>query len=376
MSKRIILALCLLGIVFGGVFGWRAFVDSKIQEAMSSMESPPVAVSAILASKQAWMPEFQAVSSLQAVQGVEVTGEVPGLITAIHFQSGQKVKQGDLLLELDMSTDRAQLESLKAAEDLARVQYMRLQNLVQRNMAPQSDLDEAEAKFKQAQAEVRKQQALIDKKQIRAPFAGILGLRQVEKGQYMQPGIPIVSLQAMQPIYVNFSLPQENLHQISPGQHIELSVDTWPDRTFKGQITAFDSKISSTSRNIKVQATVPNADEALRPGMYGQVKVQFGRPREVITLPQTAISSNPYGDVVFVLTPVEDSAQGEDLYQASRRFVHTGLNRGDQVAVTQGIEENDLVVTAGGHKLREGAKAIINNEIEPSFSPDPEVPNT
>jgi membrane fusion protein (multidrug efflux system) len=376
MFKRIILALCLLGIVFGGVFGWRAFVDSKIKEAMSSMESPPVAVSAMPASKQAWMPEFQAVASLQAVQGVEVTGEVPGLITAIHFQSGQKVKQGDLLLELDMSTDLAQLDSLKAAADLARVQYKRLQNLVQRNMAPQSDLDEAEAKFKQAQAEVRKQQALIDKKQIRAPFAGILGLRQVEKGQYMQPGIPIVSLQAMQPIYVNFSLPQENLHQISPGQHMELSVDTWPDRTFKGQITAFDSKISSTTRNIKIQATLPNADEVLRPGMYGQVKVQFGRPQEVITLPQTAISSNPYGDVVFVLTQVEGTAQGEELYQASRRFVHTGLKRGDQVAVTQGIEENDLVVTAGGHKLREGTKAIINNQVEPSFSPDPEVPNT
>lgn len=376
MIKRIILTLCLLGIVFGGVFGWRVFVDSKIQEAMSSMESPPIAVSAKPASKQSWMPEFQAVASLQAVQGVEVTGEVPGLITAIYFQSGQTVKQGDLLLELDMSTDRAQLQSLKAAEDLARAQYRRQQNLIQRNMAPQSDLDEAEAKFKQAQAEVRKQKALIDKKQIRAPFAGVLGLRKVEKGQYMQPGVPIVSLQAMQPIYVNFSLPQENLHQVSLGQHIELSVDTWPDRTFKGQITAFDSKISSTSRNIKIQATLPNADEELRPGMYGQVKVQFGQPQEVITLPQTAISSNPYGDVVFVLTQMEDSAQGEDLYQASRRFVHTGLSRGDQVAVTQGVEENDLVVTAGGHKLREGAKAIINNQVEPSFSPDPEVPNT
>ena len=351
-------------------------MDSKIQEAMSSMESPPIAVSAMPASKQAWMPEFQAVASLQAVQGVEVTGEVPGLITAIHFQSGQKVKQGDLLLELDMSTDRAQLQSLKAAEDLARAQYARQQNLVQRDMAPQSDLDEAEAKFKQAQAEVRKQQALIDKRQIRAPFDGVLGLRKVEKGQYMQPGIPIISLQNMQPIYVNFSLPQENLHQVSLGQHIELSVDTWPDRTFKGQITAFDSKISSTSRNIRIQATLPNADEVLRPGMYGQVTVQFGQPQEVITLPQTAISSNPYGDVVFVLTQVEDSAHGADLYQASRRFVHTGLNRGDQVAVTQGIEENDLVVTTGGHKLREGAKAIINNQVEPSFSPDPEVPNT
>ena len=376
MIKRIIITLCLLGIVFGGVFGWRAFVDSKIQEAISNMEAPPVAVSAMPASSQVWVPEFQAVASLQAVNGVEVTGEVPGLITAIHFQSGQKVRQGDLLVELDMSADRAQLQSLQAAEDLARVQYKRLQNLVQRNMAPQSDLDEAEAKFKQAQAEVRKQQALINKKQIRAPFEGMLGLRKVDKGQYMQPGVPIVSLQAMHPIYADFSLPQENVHQVELNQRIEFRVDTGPEQVYEGRITAFESKVSPTSRNIRIQATLPNTDEVLRPGMFGQVKVEFGQPREMITLPQTAISSNPYGDVVFVLTETEESQPGQTLYQASRRFVHTGDTRGDQVAVTKGIAESDLVVTAGGHKLREGAKAVINNDVEPAFSPHPEVPNT
>jgi len=376
MIKRILIILCLLGLVFGGVFGWRAFVDSKIQEAISKMEAPPAAVSAMPASKQAWVPEFQAVASLQAVHGVEVTGEVPGLITAIHFQSGQKVTKGDLLVELDMSTDRAQLESLRAAEDLARVQFKRLQNLVQRNMAPQSDLDEAEARFKQAQAEVRKQRAVIDKKQIRAPFDGMLGLRQVDQGQYMEPGVPIVSLQAMRPIYVDFSLPQDNLHQVGLDQPIEFRVDTWPERVFQGRITAFESKVSSTSRNIRIQATIPNADEQLRPGMFGQVRVQFGQARELITLPQTAVSSNPYGDVVFVLTQTDDAKQGQTLYQASRRFVHTGPTRGDQVAVTKGIEENELVVTAGGHKLREGATAIINNQVQPSFAPEPDVPDT
>ncbi|MDZ7760864.1 MAG: efflux RND transporter periplasmic adaptor subunit [Desulfovermiculus sp.] len=376
MIKRIVIALCLLGLVFGGVFGWRAFVDSKIQEAISKMETPPVAVSAMPASRQAWVPEFQAVASLQAVNGVEVTGEMPGLITVIHFQSGQKVKQGELLVELDMSTDRAQLESLQAAEDLARVQYSRLQNLVQRNMAPQSDLDEAEAKFKQTQAEVRKQRAVIDKKKIRAPFDGVLGLRKVDKGQYMQPGVPLVSLQAMRPIYVEFSLPQENLPQVELNQPIEFRVDTWVERVFQGRITAFESRVSSTSRNIKIQATIPNTEQVLRPGMFGQVRVEFGEAQEMITLPQTAISSNPYGDVVFVLTETEESKQGQTLYQASRRFVHTGRSRGDQVAVTKGIEAEDLVVTAGGHKLREGAMAVINNQVEPAFSPEPEVPNT
>lgn len=376
MFKRIFITLCLLGLVFGGVFGWKAFVNSKIQEAMSQREPPPVAVSAQPATKQTWIPTYQAVATLQAVQGVEVTGEVPGLITAIHFQSGEQVKQGDLLLELDLSTDRAQLESLRAAEDLARVQYSRLQNLVQRNMAPQSDLDEAEAKFKQTQAEVRKQRALIHKKQIKAPFDGVLGIRQVDQGEYMQPGVPIVSLQALRPVYVNFSLPQEDMHQIALDQSIEFTVDTWPKRVFQGRVTALNSRISSSSRNILVQGTLPNTDRRLRPGMYGQVQVQFGQAREMITLPQTAVSSNPYGDVVFVLTEIESSDQEQTLYRASRRFVHTGQTRGDQVAVSKGITEKEMIVTAGGHKLREGAKAVINNEVEPAFSPNPEVPNT
>ena len=376
MFKRIFVTLLFLGLIFGGVFGWKAFVNSKIEEAMSKRKPPPVAVNAMSAQKQRWQPAFQAVASLQAVQGVDVTGEVPGLITTLHFQSGDTVSRGDLLLELDMSTDRAQLQSLLAAQDLARVQFRRMQNLVKRNMAPQSDLDEAEAKYKQAQAEVKKQRALIDKKEIRAPFTGKLGIRRVDVGQYLQPGTPIVTLQAMHPIYANFSLPQANVNQVKEGQEIVFQVDTWPDRTFTGRITAMNAKITLTSRNIDIQATLDNEQKLLRPGMYGMVRVQFGQAQEVITLPQTAISSNPYGDVVFILDELDKKAQDKTLYKASRRFVHTGKTRGDQVAVTKGITTADLVVIAGQHKLREGAVAFINDDVQPAFSPEPQVPNT
>ena len=371
--KRILFAVVLLVVIFGGVFGYRMFVDSKIQEAMSQRQRPPTAVAAMEAQLEVWQPCLESVGSLEAVQGVEVTGELPGLITAITFSSGETVTKGQALVKLDTSSDRAQLRSLEAAKELAAIQYKRMKNLVKREMSPQSDLDIDEARFKQADAEVDRQRVQIEKKQIKAPFSGQLGIRQVNLGQYLEPGTPIVSLQALDPIYVNFSLPQQHFQKVSVGQAVTFTVNTWPDRAFSGTITAIPPKVDETSRNFKLQATLDNGDTRLKPGMFGTVCLDLPDTRELVTLPQTAISFNPYGDVVYVLQSTDEEFNGQPVYMASRKFVTTGETRGDQIAVHKGLEPGETVVVSGQHKLREGARALINNSTMPGNNPSPQL---
>ena len=371
--KRILFAVVLLVVIFGGVFGYRVFVDSKIQEAMSQREPPPTAVAAMEARLETWQPCLEAVGSLEAVQGVDVTGELPGLITEITFSSGEMVKKGQLLVKLDTSADRAQLRSLEAARELAEIQYKRMQNLVKREMSPQSDLDIDEAKFKQADAEVDRQRVHIAKKQIKAPFSGQLGIRRVNQGQYLEPGTPIVSLQALDPIYLNFSLPQQHFQKVSVGHSVTFEVNTWPDRTFTGTITAIPPQVSQASRNFEIQATLDNGDKSLKPGMYGSVCLDLPETKEQVTLPQTAISFNPYGDVVFVLEDTGEAVEGQPVYLASRKFVTTGETRGDQIAISKGLQPGQLVVVSGQHKLREGARAMVNNSTLPDNNPAPQL---
>jgi membrane fusion protein (multidrug efflux system) len=371
--KRILFAVLLLAVILGGVFGYRAFVSIKMQEAMSNRQAPPTAVAAMEAPLEVWKPCLEAVGSLEAVQGVDVTGELPGLITEITFSSGENVNKGKVLVKLDTSADRAQLRSLVAARELAEIQFKRMKSLVAREMSPQSDLDIDEARFKQADAEVDRQRVQIEKKQIKAPFSGQLGIRRVNLGQYLDPGTPIVSLQALAPIYVNFSLPQQHFQKVSVGQSVAFTVNTWPDQPFSGTITAIPPKVNEATRNFELQATLPNTDKRLKPGMFGTVCLELPETRELITIPQTAVSFNPYGDVVFVLQPTEDKAKEQKVYRASRTFVTTGETRGDQVAIHKGLEPGQMVVISGQHKLREGARAVINNSTMPDNDPSPQL---
>ncbi len=370
--KRIFIVVLILGLVFGGVLGWKMYLGYMTKQYMAQQKPPTASVAAKPAAKSQWQSRLQAVASLQAVQGVEVSGEIAGQVEQIHFRSGQEVKQNDLLLELDTTVDRAELERLKTVLDLARVQFDRQKRLVEREMSPQSELDEAKARYRQAQAEVKKQRIFIGKKRIRAPFAGQLGLRKVDLGQYLSPGEPIVGLQSLHPIYANFSLPQQAMKRISKGQKVEFTLEGWPDEVFSGEITAIEAEVNENTRNVSLQATLDNEAGLLRPGMYGRASIILPDKRSLITLPQTAVQYNPYGDVVFVLTPKEEG----ETYTASRRFVSLGERRGDQVAVLKGLETGELVVLSGQHKLREGASATVNNEILPNNNPAPQVEDT
>lgn len=373
---RSLLALLLAALIFGGVFAYKLYVGTKIEEVMAQKKPPPVSVSAGEATTATWQPVLEAVGSFHAVQGVEVTGEESGLVTEIRFESGQKVVKDEPLVQLDTRTDQDTLDSLLAARDLARIQFNRLQTLVKRNMAPQSDLDVARAKYRQAAAEVARQQTLIEKKTIKAPFSGVLGLRQVNLGQFFAPGTPLVRLHSLDPIYIRFSLPQQDLKAIHLDQEIKVKVDAWPESFFQGRISAISPSVKESTRNFRIQATLDNPDSRLKPGMFGHVAVQLTSQKEVVTLPQTAINTNPYGDVIFVLEKTPETVKGKSVFIASRRFVTTGAKRGDQVAITRGIQPGDLVVTIGQHKLREGARVLINNSVQPESRPNPDVADT
>ena len=375
MVKRMILTILALAVVFGGVFGWRLYTGAMMHKYLSHMQAPPVTVAAVKASETAWQPELKSVGSLTARQGVDVTGEIAGLVTAIHFHSGQTVNAGDPLVTLDSRSEQAELARLEAAADLARIQMDRQKELVRKKMAPQSGLDEADAQYKQIQAQIRKQRVLIDQKSIKAPFSGLLGIRQVNLGTFFSPGSPIVTLQSLDPICVDFTLPQQELKDIKEGQTVDVTVDAWPQTVFTGLISAVNPKVDTESRNFMVRAIIQNADMKLRPGMFCQTTVKLAGEKEYITLPQTAISYNPYGDVIFVVTQSPEKAKGKPVLKAQRRFVVTGETRGDQVAIVKGIKAGEQVVVAGQQKLKEGSVVVINNKVMPDDNPNPDLPN-
>jgi membrane fusion protein (multidrug efflux system) len=373
MIKRMIIMIVLIGGVFGYVFYQRISDDKQTKAFLSSMKAPPVTVSTMEVKETSWNPTLSAVGSLVPDSGVDVTGEVPGIISQIHFKSGQVVNKGDLLITLDFRADQAQLKSLMASEELARLQLERRQKLVKKKMTPQSELDKAEAEFKKIQAMVDNQKIMIDKKQIKAPFSGVLGIRKVDLGQYLSPGLSIVSLQAIDPIYVDFAMPQQRLKDLYSGQNIEFTVDSWEGMRFLGKITAIEPSIDSLSRNFNLRATLDNNEKKLRPGMFGNVSITLTETQMAITLPQTAISYNPYGDIIFIAEETGKNEQGLAIVTARRRFVVLGEHRGDQVAVKKGLQPGEQVVIMGHHKVRDGSLLIINNQILPDNNPAPNL---
>jgi membrane fusion protein (multidrug efflux system) len=371
MTKRMTIMLLAVGVLFGGIFGFKAFIGSFIKKNIAAQGQPPQIVSTATAGFSEWQGEFDAVGTLRAVQGTDIAPEVAGVVTAIHFQSGQEVQEGAPLVQLNAESDLARMQSLAAAADLAQANYERNKKQLEIQAVSQAVVDADAASLKSAKAQVAEQQALVNKKLVRAPFSGRLGIRAVDVGQYVTPGAKLVTLQALDPVYVDFFAPQKSLAKIASKQKVTLKADAFPGQQFVGEISSIDPKVDPATRNFQVRATVRNPKRSLLPGMFATVSLASGGPQRFLTLPQTAISYNPYGNTVFVVEE-RKGQDGKVSLLAQQKFVITGEARGDQVAVLSGIKEGETVVTAGQIKLRSGVPVIVNNSVQPANEPAPQ----
>lgn len=372
MAKRMI-AMLVVVIVFIAILG--GYKYSQIKKAMSQDWSPPPeAVTTIVAKEEPWNATLSAIGTVAAVNGVTVSADLPGVIEQISFDSGRAVGRGDVLVRLDSRQERAQLAAAEAAKELARLSLERKAGLLAKAAIPQATYDQASAEYKQAEARVGEIRAMIDRKTIRAPFAGVLGIRQVNIGQYLQGGAPIVSLQAVRPAYVNFNVTQQDLGRMTIGSVIEATSDALGGATEVGRIAAIDSVIDEATRNARVQAIFENRSGKLRPGMFVEAKLAQGTKSNAITLPASAISYAPFGDSVFIVEQVKDPKSGKSYRGVRQQFVKLGGSRGDQVAVLTGINSGEEVVTSGVFKLRPGAAVTVNNAVQPGnlAAPKPE----
>ena len=356
MIWRMLIVILFLAAVLGGIFGWKAY---QAQQAAGAQQGqPPATVAVTEARTERWQGYLSAVGSLAASQGVFVTSEVPGQVEAIRFESGQPVDKGEVLLELDDSVDLAELEGLKAERRLAEVQFRRTEQLLEERSVSRSEYDEAAARLESADAQLASKRAVIRKKTIRAPFSGQLGIRQVDLGEYLAPGARIVPLQALEPIYLDYTVPEREFARLAPGREVIVRVAAYPDEEFRGRITAINPGLEQETRTVQVRATLDNAERRLRPGMFAQVRTVLGDPDEVLTLPRTAVIYNPYGDSVFVVQE-EDGQKTVQLRQ-----IRTGEARDGRVAVVEGLEAGDTVVSAGQVKLRNGQAIEVDNSVE------------
>jgi membrane fusion protein (multidrug efflux system) len=373
MAKRMIIMLIAVAVVLGGVFGFQLFKANIIKKVMASLANPPQTVSTVTAGYQQWQPEVSAVGTLRAVNGADLSLQLAGIVSEIGFKSGDDVQAGQVLLRLRSDDDIAKLQALRATAELAQVNYDRdhKQFLVQ--AVSRATLDSDSATLKNDQAQVAEQQAVVDQKILRAPFAGHLGIRAVDLGQFLAAGTQVVTLQALDPLYVDFYLPQQALADIKVDQTVAVHVDTWPGTSFAGQVIAINPQVDPTSRNVQIRATLGNADHRLLPGMFATLDISTGVQQRNITLPQTAVAYNPYGDTVYVVLDKGKDAQGKPQLIAQQTFVQVGETRGDQVAILKGIKEGDVIVSAGQIKLHNDAPVMINNTVQPTDNPHPNV---
>lgn len=372
MTKRMVIMLICVGLLLAALVGFNQFRSYMIAKFMASNAAPPSTVSAVVAGYQSWQPQLAAVGSLRAVRGVDVTTEVAGLVREVAFSSGQEAKAGQVLVRLNADSDVALLQSLQAAAELAQTVYTRDKAQYDIKAIAKAQLDADAADLKGKKAQVAQQAALVDKKTIRAPFAGRLGITTINPGQYLNPGDAIVTLQAIDPIYADFYLPQQQLGQLAIGQTIVVDTNAYSGQTFVGKILSVNPRVDSATRNIQIEATVDNHERKLLPGMYANVKIDAGAGQRYLTLPQTAITYNPYGATVFVVKPgAQANAQGKALPVAQQVFVTPGPTRGDQVAILKGVDAGMQVVTSGQLKLKNGTPLIINNSVQPADSPNP-----
>ncbi len=351
----------------------------QIKKLIASSPKPTAqVVTAIKATVSEWQPQLTSVGTLVPVRGVDVTTEIAGLVRQVRFKSGDEVKAGQVLFELNAEADIAQLRALQAAADLSATVLKRDKLQFAAQAISQAQLDNDDADLRSRKALVAQQQAVVDKKTIRAPFAGKLGITAVNPGQYLNPGDKLVTLQTIDTVYIDFFVPQKQLAGLSIGQKLSLTSDAWPGVGFAGKVTAISPKVDAATRNVQVEATVPNAKRQLLPGMFANVSLDQGERKKYLTLPQTSITYNPYGSTVFVLAPPPADAKeplkddkGNVHLVAQQVFVTTGPTRGDQVAILTGVKEGQTVVTSGQLKLKNGTPAVIDNKVQPANSPNP-----
>ena len=368
MAKRMILMLAVMAL-FVGALGFVKF--RQIQTAIaqgSSFQPPPDAVTTIVAQREEWPATLAVIGTMAAVQGVTVSTDLPGTVDRIDFESGKPVRAGEVLVQLDTRQERSQLAALEAQRDLARLNFARMKDLLQQKVIAQSEYDRAMTDQKETDARLGEIQTTIERKNIRAPFSGILGIRQVNRGQYLAAGDPVVGLQKLNPIYVNFGVPQQDAGQIRVGRDVRITAEDLESSDFSGRVTAIDSRVDEKTRNVQVQATLANPEGKLRPGMFVQTELNLGASRSVIALPAPAISYAPFGDSVFIVTDLKDP-NGKAYRGVRKQFVKLGGSRGDQVAVVSGINPGDDVVSSGVFKLRNGAAVQINNKVTPANNP-------
>ena len=373
MTVALIVVALAVAVVVGGVFGWQAFVGSFFKKFMEQAAAAPQTVSTVRAAKTAWQPQVRAIGSLRAVRGADLSAQAAGVVDSIEFDSGNDVPAGKVLVKLRPNDDYAKLDQLEAAAELAAQTLKRDQEQFAAQAVSQAVIDTDVSSLKSARAQVLAQRALVDEKIVRAPFAGRLGIRQIDLGQYLAAGTPIVTLQALDPILIDFYVPQQALRDVRPGQGVTANVDTFPGVAFPGVIESINSKVDPASRNVQVRASFKNADHRLVPGMFASVAIDAGAATSEITLPQTAITYNPYGNTVFVVEHGTSGGKPRDTVQ--QRFIKLGETRGDQVAVLSGIVPGDVVVSAGQMKLRNGTAIAINNAVQPTDEPTPTPPN-
>lgn len=361
LIKPLIAMIIFLILVFGGIFGFGLMRSIFTQRYFANFQPPPPVISTTQALAKTWQPTIQAVGSLVAINGVQVTPEIPGMVVKIYFQSGQLVQQNQPLIKLDDSTDQQDLKSFQAQLTLGQISYHRQSILYKTGSAAAAALDQARATLQENEANVKRTEVIIDKKTIKAPFTGKIGIRQVNLGEYVAAGTPLVSLQSLDPLYVNFSLPEQYLKILTLNQSLQITVAAHGNQIFTGKITAINSQVDAQNRNILVQGTIPNAQYLLYPGMFTNVNVVLPQQQNVITVPQTAITYSLYGDSIYVVKEAGKDKNGKPILKAQIKYITIGDRQGNEVAITKGIAAGENVVTSGQVKLHDGSVVIINN---------------
>lgn len=367
MWNKIIIMFGAFALIVGGI-GYYKYQQIAAGIAMHAhMQLPPTAVATIAAKTDVWPRTIEAVGSFSPVRGVMISTEEAGKITELKFESGGRAKKDDLLIQQDVSVEQANLNSVLARIELAHSTLNRVKKMMGSGAVSQADLDDADSKLKQAEADAESLRATIERKTIRAPFDGVTGIRQVQLGQYLSPGTPIVTLQTLNPIYFDFKVPQQQVKDITKGQAIRLTVDAFEGETFAGTISTINPVVDDDTRMVQVQAFVENPSERLKVGMFAKASVELGQQDSFVTLPGTAIIHAPYGDSVYIVEKMTAPGKTEEYLGAKQVFVKVGASKGDLVAVLEGVSDGQEVVTLGGFKLRPGAPVVVNNTTQPGI---------
>lgn len=375
MKRPMMIMLIALAILFGGIFLYKSFVGYMMKRFFASRENPVYTVATTKAGYQIWKPKIAAVGSTRATLGVNITAQLGGMIQKIYFTPGASVKESEILVQQNADPNIGQLHSLEANAELAKITYERDQKQYLVKGISKQQLDSDMQNWKSLQGQVEQQKAIVAQYTITAPFAGRLGISNVNPGQYLNPGDTVVTLQSLDPIYVDFYLAQNLLSNVEIGQQVNISIDAYPDKVFTGKVTTINPLVEKGTRNVEIEATLPNPDNLIYPGMYATVDVNRDIEEKFITLPRAAITFNPYGDLVYRVVKTTDKKSGKAVLQVRQKFITVGASRGDQISVLTGVADGDEIVTGGQLKLKNGSLVSINNAVQPGDSPNPSVPN-